>query len=141
MNPTCSCGFDDETTVHFFLFCPRYSSLRTTYLSKISDILRSDISVLPKDHLTHILMYGSNVYNDVTNETILKETINFIKKSGRFEKLEAFSWVIDFFPSPVMHTHPWQTPICTFLLFSMSIVIFILVVIVFVFHFQTWSRW
>ena len=46
--------------------------------------------VLPNDHLTHILMYGSNVYNDITNESILRETIHFIKKSGRFEKLEAF---------------------------------------------------
>ena len=36
-NLTCSCGFDDETSVHFFLFCPRYSSLRTTYLCKMSD--------------------------------------------------------------------------------------------------------
>ena len=36
-NPTCFCGFDDETTVHFFLFCP--CSFRTTYLSKISEIL------------------------------------------------------------------------------------------------------
>ena len=66
-------------------------SLRTTYLSKISDIVRSDISVLPNDHLTHILMYGSNVYNNVTNESIINETIYFIKKSRRFEKLEAIS--------------------------------------------------
>ena len=87
-NPTCSCGFDDETTVHFSLFCPRYSSLKTTYLNKISDILRFDIFVLPKDQ--HILMFGSNVYNDVTSESILKETIYFIKKSGCFDKLEAF---------------------------------------------------
>ena len=28
-NPTFSCGFDDETTAHLFLVCPRYSSLRT----------------------------------------------------------------------------------------------------------------
>ena len=90
-NPTCSCGCDDETTVHFFLCCPRYNSLRSTYLSKISDIIGSDISVLPNDHLTNILMYGSNVYNDVTNESILKETINFITQTQRFQNLEAFS--------------------------------------------------
>lgn len=91
LNPTCLCGLEDETSVHFFLCCPRYNNLRISYLSKISEILRSDISVLPNDHLTHILMYGSNVYNYVTNESIINETIYFIKKSGRFEKLEAFS--------------------------------------------------
>ena len=45
VTPTCSCGFDDETTVQFFLFCPRYSILRTIYLCKISDIIKSDVSV------------------------------------------------------------------------------------------------
>ena len=90
-NPVCSCGLDDETAVHFFLCCPRYNNLRTTCLSKISDIIGSDITVLPNDHLTNILMYGSNIYNDVSNELILIETMLFIKKSGRFQKLEAFS--------------------------------------------------
>ena len=91
LDPTCRCGLRDETTVHFFLCCPRYKNLRTTYLSKISDIVRSDISVLPNDHLTHTLMYGSNVYNNVINESIISETIYFINKSGRFVRLEAFS--------------------------------------------------
>ena len=91
VNPTCFCGLGDETTVHFFICCPRYTILRNTYLSKISDILKSDISVLPDDHLTHVLMYGSNVYNNIINESIIKETIYFIKNSKRFEKLEAFS--------------------------------------------------
>ena len=38
-----------------------------------------------------ILMYGSNVYIGVTNENIIKETIIYIKQSGRFKKLEAFA--------------------------------------------------
>ena len=47
--------------------------------------------VLPNEHLSHILMYGSNVCNDVSNELIISETIQFIKQSGRFKKLEAFN--------------------------------------------------
>ena len=78
-NPICSCGLDDETAVHFFLCYPRYDNLRTTYLSKISDIIGSDVTVLPNDHLTYILMYGSNIYNDVSNELILIETMHFIR--------------------------------------------------------------
>ena len=42
------------------------------------------------NNCTHILMYGSNVYNDITSESILRETIHLIKNSGRFEKLGAF---------------------------------------------------
>ena len=69
---------------------PRYDQLRIAYLSKVSEIVGSDVTVLPNDHLTHIRMYGSNVYNDVSNEAIIIETIQFIKKSERFKKLEAF---------------------------------------------------
>ena len=89
-NPTCFCGLEDKTAVHFFLCCPRYDQLRIAYLSKVSEIVGSDVFVLPNDHHTHILMHGSNVYNDVGNEAIIAETIQFIKKSERFKKLEAF---------------------------------------------------
>ena len=90
-SPKCSCGIEDETSTHYFICCSRYSTLRTTYLSKISDITGSDVTILPYDHLVNILMYGSNVYNSVSNELILTETIQFIRRSGRFKKLEAFN--------------------------------------------------
>ena len=31
-NPSCACGLEDETTVHYFLCCPRYCQLRTIYI-------------------------------------------------------------------------------------------------------------
>ena len=31
-NPSCVCGLEDETTVHYFLCCPHYCQLRTNYL-------------------------------------------------------------------------------------------------------------
>ena len=95
-NPLCSCGIEDETTTHFFLCCPLYYQLRITYLSKISEIVGSDVTVLPNEHLSYILMYGSNVYNDVCNELIILETIQFIKKSRRFKNIEAFVFYISF---------------------------------------------
>ena len=54
-SPICSCGIDDETPTHYFLCCPRYNTLRITYLSKISEIIGSNVSILPYDHLIHIL--------------------------------------------------------------------------------------
>ena len=90
-SPICSCGIDDGTPTHYFLCCPRYNTLRITYLSKISEIIGSNVSILPYDHLIHILMYGSNVFNVVSNKAIINETLAFIKRSGRFKKLEAFN--------------------------------------------------
>ena len=90
ISPICSCGLDDETSVHFFLRCPLYSTQRTTLLSKISDIVHADVSVFPDEHLYHILVYGSNVYNFITNKLIITESITFIRNSGGFTSLEAF---------------------------------------------------
>ena len=91
LSPLCACGIEDETSVHFLLRCPRYNTLRQSYLSKISQITNSDITILPNDHLTDLLLYGSEAYNDVSNELILSETILFIFRSERFKKFEAFS--------------------------------------------------
>ena len=89
-SPICYCGLDEETSIHYFLCCPRYIDLRALYLSKICEIIGSDVTILPNEHLLFILLYGSNVYNDITNESIISETIRYIKSSGRFEKLETF---------------------------------------------------
>ena len=86
----CSCGFEDETSVHYFLRCSRYTAQRTVLLSRISDIIGTDVSVLPDEYLYHILIYGSNVYNSVSNGLIIGETITYIRNSGRRTKLEAF---------------------------------------------------
>ena len=90
-SPLCHCGLDEETSIHYFLCCPRYTDLRALYLSKICEIIGSDVTILPSEHLFFILLCGSNIYNDVTNEGIISETIHYIKSSGRFKMLEAFS--------------------------------------------------
>ena len=89
-NPICSCGVEDETSVHFFLRCPHFSALRAVLLSKILDIIGSDLSLLPDEHIFNIIVYGSNVYSVVVNGLIIIETISYMRKSGRFVKLEAF---------------------------------------------------
>jgi len=89
LNSRCVCDLDDETSTHYFLCCPRYTNLRVTYLGKVSETIGSDVSVLPNEHLTHLLMFGSNAYNNITNELIIKLTNSFIRK--RFKTLEAFN--------------------------------------------------
>ena len=88
--PVCCCGLEDETSAHYFLRCPLITNERASVLRKISDVIHSEVSALPDEHLLHILLYGSNVYNIVTNKLIISETIAFIRNSGRFTRLEAF---------------------------------------------------
>ena len=90
-SPISLCGIEDETSTHYLLCCPRYRNIRQTYLSKISEITNSDVSILPRDHLTDLLLYGSKAYNSISNDLILTETILFIYKSERFKHLEAFA--------------------------------------------------
>ena len=92
-SPICSCGRGDETSTHFLLCCPRYSHLRSDYLSNISQIVKSDVTIFPDDHLTDLLLYGSKSFNNISNELIINETINFIFKSERFKTLEAYSQI------------------------------------------------
>ena len=52
--------------------------------------IKSDVSILPIDHLSHLLLYGSKSFNNISNDLILTETIVYIFKSKRFKTLEAF---------------------------------------------------
>ena len=90
IDPICSCQMEEESVSHYLLRCPRFNHLRNELLGSISVSIGNDVSILPHDHLTSILLYGSNVYNIITNRSILKKTITFIRKSKRFDTLEAF---------------------------------------------------
>ena len=91
VSPICSCKLEEEDNSHFFLRCPQFHSIRINLLSNISEIIGSDILFFPSHHLTHIIMYDSNVYNNITNKLILTKTLEYIRKSERFRVLEAFS--------------------------------------------------
>ena len=63
---------------------------RSILLSNVSDILKIDVNILPETHLNELLLYGCQVYNVVVNKLIVRETIRFVKKTGRFNIMEAF---------------------------------------------------
>ena len=67
------------------------NDLRHTFLSKISKIIKSYVTILLKDHLTDLLLYGSKAYNGISSELIITESILFIYKPEHFKALEAFS--------------------------------------------------
>ena len=55
-SPICYCGLEDETSLHYFLWCPRYSDIRALYFSKICRIIETDVTILPPGHLLYILL-------------------------------------------------------------------------------------
>ena len=98
-SPLCSCHLGEEDNSHCFIRCPPYQRIRIILLSNIPRIIGSDISILPREHLSNIYLYGSNVYKKTTNKLILIETLlilietlEYIRKSERFNGLEGFSW-------------------------------------------------
>ena len=90
-DPTCKCGFEEESTDHYLLRCPRFSLSRAALLGRVSDAVNPEILNLPHDHLSQVLLSGSRAYNEITNKLIVEATIRFIKESKRFKILEAFS--------------------------------------------------
>ena len=64
---------------------------RAALLRSVSAAVNPEILNLAHGHLYQVLLYGSRVYNAITNKLILEATIRFIKESNLFKPLEAFS--------------------------------------------------
>jgi hypothetical protein len=90
VSPICSCLLEEESTEHYLLRCPRFSVFRETLKSNLIAAVNPEILNLPDDHLTCILLYGSEAFNFISNKIILEITIHFIKSSSRFKVLEAY---------------------------------------------------
>ena len=80
----CKCGLEIETTLHFFLRCRLYSTIRTEFLDKIYTVA-SSLTNHPNEKLLNILLYGSEMFSVKTNQSILKSTIKFLKSCEHFD--------------------------------------------------------
>ena len=78
-------GDGDETTEHFFLHCHHFANTRSALLTQVSDILKTDIKVLPEHRLVETLRYGDNNCNEIANKLIIETMITFIKLSEHFD--------------------------------------------------------
>ena len=74
-----------EDTDHYLLTCISYRLSRATMLRKVSEIIRVDISSLPKRTRTTILLYGRGDLSDDDNFKIMKIVTDFTEKSKRFD--------------------------------------------------------
>ena len=75
----CLCGDGDEMTEHFLLRCHHFANTRSALLEQVSDILKTEIKILPDHRSAEILLYGDNNCNEIANKLIIEATIAFIK--------------------------------------------------------------
>ena len=82
---TCQCTQNAETTHHFLLVCPIFTTHRQKLLEIIDPILiLNDLENISDRNKVHLLLYGHDKLNCIENREVLKATIKFISQSGRF---------------------------------------------------------
>ena len=82
---TCSCNVSAETTEHFFLECISLNETRDRLFEVINPILEINNFLFNKSELCRFLLYGNDELSDDVNKAVLTETLNFIKRSHRFD--------------------------------------------------------
>ena len=74
LNPTCCCGKDTETTVHYLLHCPIFSATFEASIKSGSD-----------PRISETLLFGICSFNDTKNTSILNTTIDYTLSTKRFD--------------------------------------------------------
>ena len=85
LSPFCSCGLDTESTAHFLLHCPMYTTERHTLLSTIKNI-DNNLLHLCEPVLIRTLLFGSNSFDTNANTNILNASVEYIVSSKRFDE-------------------------------------------------------
>ena len=84
LNPFCSCGLDNESTVHFFLHCTTYIIERCTLLIAVVNI-DNNLLELCEPVLIRTLLFGSNSFDRDAKTNVLNATIEYTLSTKRFE--------------------------------------------------------
>ena len=109
---------------------PSFFLSRAALLRSVSDTVNPELLNLPHDHLSKILLFGSTVYNEISNKLIVEATIRFVKKSKRFKTLEAFSEINNPYVNPFGRTCFYYILL---LLFLLTLLLLLLLLFVYVF--------
>ena len=86
-NDICTCSLRSESSLHFFLECTNYDVIRQDLLNEVIPILSSKNIPFDNEILLRILLYGHDDLNHHDNKNILLASIEYVKKSCRFDKM------------------------------------------------------
>ena len=82
-SPTCSCGTGAETTEHFLLSCPIFSTHRQRLMETVNPIVLK-LNLHPTtSFLNDILLHGNESLDNAENKSILEATLLYITSTGR----------------------------------------------------------
>ena len=88
IKPLCSCSWEVENKLHFFLHCYHYSTFCMGLMNKVIQI-DENFSYLSDDNKVSLLLYGGSRFDDNKNNFILLASITYI--------LECFSSPVTLF--------------------------------------------
>ena len=75
VDPLRSCGNGIESTVHFFLHCPNFTTQRQALLNKLKRI-NASIMAENENSVVRTLLFGRPGFNYSTNKEIINATIS-----------------------------------------------------------------
>ena len=88
-SPACSCGYREESEMHYILFCPKYVDARQQLFQKVSNLVPQAFKIhellltRPKV-LLNLLLNGSNLLTVAENRGVFKEMYAYIESTERF---------------------------------------------------------
>ena len=83
VDPLCSCGNYIESTNHFFLHCPNFTTQRRNLLNKLKSI-NASIMAENENSFVRMLLLRKPDFNYSTNKEIINATINFTLATEQF---------------------------------------------------------
>ena len=83
VNLLCSCSIKPETTLHFFLHCHNFLTIRRKLFDKIK-LLDETLLQLNVENLLIVLLFGRKIYTKQVNVQILNPSIDYTVDSDRF---------------------------------------------------------
>ena len=82
----CSCRNDKESTLHFLLYCPHFTTQRQTLLNKLKSI-NASIMAKNENSVVRALLFGRPDFNYSTNKEIINAAIILILTTEQFTVL------------------------------------------------------
>ena len=102
LNSLCSGSLETESTIHLFLRCQNYTTLRRALITELKNI-NDAIMSLNENDLLHVILYGNKNFENNMNISILTVTIKFMKDSKWFDQ-PRFLTLIKTILNPFIHT-------------------------------------
>ena len=88
-SPACSCGYREETELHFILECPNFAEQRNRLLGRVDALLAPDqdvyyMSINKRLELLNLLLLGSSGLSVQLNQLLFAEVHTYIGATERF---------------------------------------------------------